>query len=76
MSHIYDIKLSKYCDIDARLEHFKKNVMSYHHMHTWSWRTLRRYAHSLRFPVGLYDTKKIHQMVKYIHYQISVTMHI
>ena len=46
-------------------------------MHTWSWRTLRRYAHSLRFPVGLYDTKKIHQMVKYYIYtikiQISVT---
>ena len=32
MSHIYDIKLSKYCDIDARLEHFKKNVMSYAHL--------------------------------------------
>ena len=31
MSHIYDIKLSKYCDIDARLEHLKKNVMSYAH---------------------------------------------
>ena len=28
MSHIYDIKLSKYCDIDARLEHLKKNVMT------------------------------------------------
>ena len=24
MSHIYDIKLSKFCDIDARLEHLKK----------------------------------------------------
>ena len=32
MSHIYDIKLSKYCDIDARLEHLKKNVMSYAHL--------------------------------------------
>ena len=28
MSHIYDIKLSKYCDIDARLEHLKNNVMT------------------------------------------------
>ena len=32
MSHIYDIKLSKYCDIDTRLEHLKKNVMSYAHL--------------------------------------------
>ena len=31
----------------------------------------RRYAHALRFAVGLPDTQKFQPIVKFIHYQIS-----
>ena len=31
----------------------------------------RRYAHALRFAVGLHGTQKFNPIVKYKHYQIS-----
>ena len=31
----------------------------------------RRYAHALRFAVGLQGTQKFHPIVKFKHYQIS-----
>ena len=31
----------------------------------------RRYAHALRFAIGLHGVKKFHRIVKYNHYQIS-----
>ena len=59
--NVSHIKLSKYCDIDARLLI----------MHTW--RTLQAIyaAHTLKFAVGLHGTQKFHLIVKYKHHQIS-----
>ena len=31
----------------------------------------RRYAHALRFAIGLHGTQKFHPIVKYKHFQIS-----
>ena len=31
----------------------------------------RRYAHALRFAIGLHGAKKFHPIVKYKHYQTS-----
>ena len=31
----------------------------------------RRYAHEIKFVIGLHDTQKFHPIVKYEHYQIS-----
>ena len=47
------------------MELFKKKLMCALGEH------FRRYAHDLRFAIGLHGTQKFHPVVKYKHYQIS-----
>ena len=47
------------------MELFKKNLICALGEH------FRRYAHALRFAVGLHGAQKLHPIVTYKHYQIS-----
>ena len=48
-----------------KMELFKKKLMRGIGEH------FRRYAHALRFAIGLHGAKKFHPVAKYKHYQIS-----